>query len=116
MKALFEEYLESTEEAVKEGEKSVKLILVDREIDMLSPLVHSNCYFPYLVDEKKGEFNLQKAKLEIPYKEEKIEQTLDHKIFSVYKNMAFARAFEQIHGDFQTFTKTNKVAQFQKNR
>ena len=86
---------------------------MDREIDMVSPLVYSFYYFPLVMDVLPMHYDHQSCKVTHKREEKEEEMNLDERILSNHKNMHIYRAFEAIHTDLQEFKQNSKAAQFQ---
>lgn len=68
-------------------------MLVDRELDMMSPLIYNFYYFPLLMEVFRTEYDEASGKLTIKEEEKETELELENKIFAKYKNMHIYKGF-----------------------
>lgn len=91
----------------------VVIVVADRQLDMLSPLVRSFYYRPLLMDL----FDITKKSDEIEIVSPKVAPTsikTDNAVWVKYQNLHIYEVFKNIDQDFKRFIETSEVAKFQK--
>lgn len=103
----FKQHLKTLTESDSQG-SSLKVVLVDRTMDLVSPLV-SNFYYLNLISDI---FRINYHHNEILLRNSnKIKLNFDDPIFRDYKNLHIAKVQAQIEPDLQKFKTDNKAAQ-----
>ena len=91
------------------------ITIVDRQIDMLSPLVRSFYYGPLSMDL----FNIKEKSPDLKIISTKIQPNcvnVDDPIWKKYSKMHIYDAFSKIDEDLREYINTSEVAKFQKNQ
>lgn len=92
------------------------MILFDRNIDWVSPVVRNFYYFPMVADV----FGLADFKTlqihNLPKEVESVTIEYNDQVFKTFKNQHISDAISSITRDFDNFTASNRAAKFQKDK
>lgn len=88
------------------------MLLVDRKLDLISPLIR-NFYYITIISEL---FKIDYMSSEIKLKEKPIKLNLEDPVFKEYKNLYIGKAQLSIEPNFKKFISENKAAQMQKDK
>ncbi|CAK89579.1 unnamed protein product (macronuclear) [Paramecium tetraurelia] len=96
----------------------IRLVIVDRAIDVLSPLLHDFYYQPMFYDLLEIENDIYQYDMQQGDKKVSKKQLINDQdeLFKKYKFKHIADVLEEVSSDFQTFMQTNTAAKVAKDK
>ncbi|CAD8096416.1 unnamed protein product [Paramecium sonneborni] len=96
----------------------IRVVIVDRAIDALSPLLHDFYYQPMFYDLLEIENDIYQYEMQYGDKKVSKKQILNDQdeLFKKYKFKHIADVLEEVSSDFQTFMQTNTAAKVAKDK
>ncbi|CAD8095841.1 unnamed protein product [Paramecium sonneborni] len=96
----------------------IRVVIVDRAIDALSPLLHDFYYQPMFYDLLEIENDIYQYEMQYSDKKVSKKQILNDQdeLFKKYKFKHIADVLEEVSSDFQTFMQTNTAAKVAKDK
>ncbi|CAD8191115.1 unnamed protein product [Paramecium pentaurelia] len=96
----------------------IRIVIIDRAIDVLSPLLHDFYYQPMFYDLLEIENDIYQYDMQYGDKKVTKKQILNDQddLFKKYKFKHIADVLEEVSSDFQTFMQTNTAAKVAKDK